>query len=357
VDSPPPSQPTPPPRHFPAPPAPPPRQPHAPLPPGALVFACEFPCIHCSYDLRTIPLASNCPECGKSAADSLHSLAAAVPSGLSRLRLGLVLLLVAGLGIPGFLLLLAIAMIYTSGPGSSGGEEALAYFVGFCVLAVGPCTAAVGSAILANPPLRVFIPNTPEPTPAPPAFPAARLFGIVHCILAVVLALLLASVPTHRGPDEALAVAVATFVCLTCICWDLRNLALTRVLAAYCARANATGTKRLFGIMSVGAIGLAIAHALVGLGALTLYLLSDYVSTLFSGSTRSGGEMAIFAIVSTIASVIQFATLIWLVLWPIMLIAMYRRLGRPLALATAHRGDILATRTDPDAQFFSPATS
>ncbi len=334
-----------------------------PIPaPGTLavdprVFACELPCIHCAYDLRTIHLSARCPECGKPAADSLHALALVEPADLARTRLALILLIIAGIGIPLLVVLIALATVFVGNSGS--GEGAIAFFVGVLILGAGPVISLIACSQIARPVRRQHIHDLPTRSPDPGTGPALQTFATAFLLLCTALGLVILIVTNSHGPTEGVVVAGATFGCLALIAWDVRNFLLCRTFAALCSRANLPGTRRMFNFLFGAAICFAAAHATAGTIALLLYLQPRSIEDLFgnpSGTGPRGGIFQfIFILVGIATSVIQFASLGWAIAWPIMLALLHRRLTRPLALARAAQRDILTEPSTPDAAFFSPA--
>jgi hypothetical protein len=343
-----------PPHDFPAPPALPST---APAPATSLVFACELPCIHCAYDLRTIPLTANCPECGKPAADSLHSLAAAKPEDIRRVRASLLYLLLAGLGFPLLAFLIGLAAVYSEVHDPTG----FAFLVGILLLLGGPLTSFFACTQLALPVRRRFLAQAPPQTElrAPEdagARRAIKTFGLTHMLLSLAGGLCFWITTSAHSFEERLALLTAALACLAVVAWDTRNFFLCRTIIALCARANLAGIRRIFQFLCGAAIALGIAHALVGLTALLFYLNFQWLGSIFTDMQhRSNLFIAVYGLVTLAASIIQFATLIWLGVWPIMLTITYRALARPLALAHIGGGQILAAPTNPDAAFLSPA--
>lgn len=334
----------------------PPIAPHAAhTSPPSPIFSREFPCIHCAYDLRSIPLADRCPECGKPAADSLNSLAAANPDDLASIRRGLIFLVVAGLGFPLLALLLVLAIAF--GGGMRGDPEGIFFFIGFLIFACGPISGAIGTGLTTTTIRRAPIPAAFAAFSAPPPQPMPRrlLLG-AHCILSILLGMLILGLTSSRGGgEEQLIFVIAMLGGLTLLAWDYRNLILCRTIAALCARTNLPGTRRIFQILAVITLCFAVTHAIAALIALTAYFNTHWLDRLFSGNRPGPIFMTIYTIITIIGSIVQFATLGWMLLWPIMLIITTRRLARPLALATSSRGDFLAMPTNPDAEFITPA--
>src|SRR5579862_6348961 len=136
-------------------------------PQPVLDFSREFACIHCAYDLRTIPLSAPCPECGRPSADSLDSLPAAVPRDLARVRLGVLLMALAASVVP----LVSMAIMFSAAVGAArfGGAMmmGLSTMAGFGIGVLGPSIASAGVFLLsAN--IRRGTPLGPPPAPVSP---------------------------------------------------------------------------------------------------------------------------------------------------------------------------------------------
>lgn len=323
----------------------------APTPP--LVFARDLPCIHCSYNLRSLAISALCPECGKPARDSLDSLHAANPRDLARLRLGLLLMLLAASIIPVIAGAVPFTLSFLPFPYNTGSpmDHAMLGF-GFAIGVLGPTMACVGTFFLATPVRRAVGITVRTPVSAPLArttlLGAAALYPL--CGSAVWLFALVVNTrwysPVGRN-EEPFIFALVSTIFLGLAAWSLRNFFACARLAALCRRAGARRTARLLAILKWISLAMLAGIMVTATALLTVYLFEKHIEEtldlVFSSGGRAGGSLqALLIVVGLLQMVVGFALVGWGILWPTSLAITLRHLGRVAAQATPNARGLLA---------------
>jgi hypothetical protein len=313
-----------------------------PFPSPSLVFTRDIPCIHCGYNLRTISTTALCPECGKPAIDALDSLNAAEPHVIARLRIGLLLLMVAGSVIPviavGVPMLSALLGSYYNISRFDSVMEYLLFASGFAIAILGPTAACVGTFFLSTPPRRSIDHTVRIPAASPPArwtMLAASLLYPIFGSTVWLIALAMSS-PAFRpsgSNEEPILVFIITSALLGLSAWSLRNTLASPLLANLCRRSGARRFARIFSIMTWLSAAMLITIILAGIIALIAYLFHAQIEAFFDRTFPAGvggnGAMDTITIALGVLNIlINFAFVGWMFLWPISLIVMLRHLSK-----------------------------
>ncbi len=320
--------------------------------PQPRVFQRDLPCIHCGYSLRSISTADRCPECGKPAVDALDSLHAGNPRDIARIRLGLLLLLLAATIIPviaGAATIGVSFLPYTYRPDSVMQPTLLAS--GFAIGVLGPTMACVGAFFLSTPVRRSVDGVVKRPVASEFARLTLLAAAAAYPVCGSLVWLFALATTTFfyrpRGSEEEyIIVALAATVVLGLSGWTLRNTLASARLSVFCRRSGARRSAVLFAIkkwVSGFMCGFVMAAGLVALFA---YLfgrrVEDLFDTMFPSQSSARGLAAFMYIVAGILQFfVSFAFVGWMVIWPITLIITLRHLGRVGAQAALNAKGLL----------------
>jgi len=306
-----------------------------------IAFICEMPCIHCAYDLRTILLSDRCPECGKPAADSWDSLAAAGATDIARLRRGLVFAIIAAAAFPALGFLLGVVLSWAQVEPSDGQVA----FGAFALSTCGPMLAWLGLWAISRP--------IPPAAPSHSYMPHQRLdkplrvlAGVYPCASLLTFLWTFALATLHHSPGESGIVIGAALYSLTAVAWTTRNIFACRRLGLLAASSNSRGCAGFFRVLSIVATVMFTTIFACALLAATVYacykLWPESVQTI--GKSLEDYGMVVGLLYA--GALLTFFG--WLVAWPIALVIFNRRLRHAYRLSRAHNGRILAPKPNEE---------
>lgn len=305
----------------------PPTKPYAPpaAAPGAEVFATRMPCVRCGYDLRSMPVAGRCPECGGACEASLGSMWAADAGDRERVVRGLRLMVWAAVVFP---LIGAGLLVIDIRRSTAGPEFSVLGLFGIGI--VGPAIALAGVAMVSRAVRSASGVALLRPT-ATLGESAGGVFAgwayLACSMLASIVIVVLTSDTMGRGPDEGWAWVVGTLLVGTGLGWTMRNLFVSMRCAEIAGVSNRPVMRRLFVAMAwISGVGGALVVC-YGVGAIVAYVFRQELFDYRPGRSRSVVAALLIA-VQVISSVVYLGALAWLVAWPVMLGLLARGLRR-----------------------------
>lgn len=321
-----------------------------PVDPG-LVIACELPCIHCGYDLRTMRLEGQCPECGKACAESLGGLAAARREDLARLRWGVVMMMAAAL-IPMFVVGFVIAglLVESIWPGTMTwiDDDAYPWMVGLPLAVIGPVVALAGVfrvTSLVRPAVESGLPSSQ------PGHWARRLLRWMGCVYAAASVggfacmTLVMEVGWFDG-WEALMWCMVITAAVTAHAWTARNVLMCRYLATMMRLSDAPKLARWLRVLSLFAILTLMYVVLICGVVLLIYLFRDWLENMDPNGSRVWSGV-FFMTGSVVNSVGSLGMLGWSIAWPISLLLVVRRVRAIERVVAARGGPIVRVAERP----------
>lgn len=312
-----------------------------------LVFACELPCISCGYDLRTMRLEAQCPECGKACAESLAGLAAAHAEDLARVRRGVVLMLLAALA-PMFVVGLGALGIVLQMLGQGGlirfGDEAVPWVIGLMCAVAGPIVALGGVIRLTEPVRPVVESGLPSPHPGGGTRQRLRSVSIVYMIASIAAFAFWVYLVQSFSPGAAVFWGASLTIALTALAWTGRNVVVCRFLETLLRLGCAARLARWFCVLSWFAAAMFACVALISGAVLLLYVFREWLNG-FDTDVSSSWSGAIFFLFSVIYSLGSLGFLVWGIAWPISLALVVRRI-RAVERVIAGRGGPLVRATE-----------
>lgn len=282
-----------------------------------VVIACELPCIHCGYDLRTMRLDGQCPECGKACRDSLRSLALARLDDLTRVRQGMLIVLLAAIAVPALgAVCIGSMLLYEFWVASIANRlgEILSKCVGFGVFVCGPALSAVGVFLLTRPLRREEVEGEqPEVESRRSSF-ALRRIAIAFAIFAAAAYVFLLGLDAWYWASEAMAWVLGTLLFLAACAGVRRNQIMCEWMRAITLRGNSPRLAMWLRVLWWVSTGMLVYLFLLGCGILLAYSYSDVLGRPGTNNSRPliAVVMMAFAVFYGIGWI---GFLAWIIMW------------------------------------------
>ncbi len=307
--------------------------PHPPTQPGEVsaapaleaVVLSRLPCVACGYDLKTMRVSARCPECGAGCEASLGSMYAADGADVAAMVAGLRKMVWAAVVFP----LIGGGLLYLDIRRSTMGPE---------LTLLGLAGVGIAGPLLARAGLR-RVAEAVRPSPGAAAVRpmpillgaegvriAAKAYAVFSTMLAVLLIALMAWDRSGPGPADGWLWATGALAVGTGVSWTVRNGLFCVRGAEIAGLSNRPGMRRVFRLMAWVSGGGTVAVLGYGLAGVVMYVYKNELLYGFTSGRRSHWmEMTILG-VQIVASAVNMAAIVWLMLWPVMLALLARHL-------------------------------